>query len=61
MTPAFGDYYRTLAAYNAKLLEFPVDLETRDWGKGTGTRGQSENVSPSPTFPQVPKLRSIAE
>ncbi|OUL30597.1 threonine-phosphate decarboxylase CobD [Nostoc sp. 106C] len=26
MTPAFGDYYRTLAAYNAQLLEFPVDL-----------------------------------
>jgi L-threonine-O-3-phosphate decarboxylase len=28
LTPAFGDYYRTLAAYNAKVLEFLVDLET---------------------------------
>lgn len=28
MTPAFGDYYRTLAAYNAKVLEVPVDLRT---------------------------------
>ncbi|BAZ53884.1 putative L-threonine-O-3-phosphate decarboxylase [Nostoc sp. NIES-4103] len=26
MTPAFGDYYRTLAAYNAKVLEFPLNL-----------------------------------
>ncbi|MGM3306109.1 threonine-phosphate decarboxylase CobD [Anabaena sp. WFMT] len=24
ITPAFGDYYRTLAAYNAKVLEFPL-------------------------------------
>lgn len=27
ITPAFGDYYRTLAAYNAKVLEFPLNLE----------------------------------
>ncbi|AFZ57533.1 threonine-phosphate decarboxylase [Anabaena cylindrica FACHB-243] len=27
ITPAFGDYYRTLTAYNAKVLEFPVDLK----------------------------------
>ncbi|OCQ97304.1 threonine-phosphate decarboxylase [Nostoc sp. MBR 210] len=26
LTPAFGDYYRTLTAYNAKVLEFPIDL-----------------------------------
>jgi L-threonine-O-3-phosphate decarboxylase len=26
ITPAFGDYYRTLAAYNAKVLELPIDL-----------------------------------
>ncbi len=26
ITPAFGDYYRTLAAYNAKVLEFPLNL-----------------------------------
>jgi L-threonine-O-3-phosphate decarboxylase len=24
ITPAFGDYYRALAAYNAKVLEFPL-------------------------------------
>jgi L-threonine-O-3-phosphate decarboxylase len=28
ITPAFGDYYRTLTAYNAKVLEFPIDLKT---------------------------------
>jgi L-threonine-O-3-phosphate decarboxylase len=39
ITPAFGDYYRTLAAYNAKVLEFPVDLRTGDWGLGIGDWG----------------------
>ena len=24
LTPAFGDYYRTLTAYNARVLEFPL-------------------------------------
>ncbi|BAY25508.1 putative L-threonine-O-3-phosphate decarboxylase [Calothrix sp. NIES-2100] len=28
ITPAFGDYYRTLSAYNAQVLEFPVDWES---------------------------------
>ncbi|MEH2374485.1 threonine-phosphate decarboxylase CobD [Nostoc sp.] len=28
ITPAFGDYYRTLAAYNAKVLECPLSLVT---------------------------------
>lgn len=35
ITPAFGDYYRTLAAYDAKVLEFPVDLGLGGWGLGT--------------------------
>ncbi len=26
ITPAFGDYYRSLAAYNVKVLEFPLSL-----------------------------------
>lgn len=28
ITPAFGDYYRTLSAYNAQVLEFPVNWES---------------------------------
>ncbi|MEH2158741.1 threonine-phosphate decarboxylase CobD [Nostoc sp.] len=28
ITPAFGDYYRTLAAYNTKVLEYPLLLVT---------------------------------
>lgn len=28
ITPAFGDYYRALAAYNAKILKFPLDLSS---------------------------------
>jgi L-threonine-O-3-phosphate decarboxylase len=31
ITPAFGDYYRTLAAYNAKVLECPLSLVNGDW------------------------------
>ncbi|MBD6617138.1 threonine-phosphate decarboxylase [Komarekiella sp. 'clone 1'] len=30
ITPAFGDYYRTLAAYNAKVLECPLSLVIDD-------------------------------
>ena len=29
VTPAFGDYYRALKAFNAKLLKFPLSLEAR--------------------------------
>lgn len=51
ITPAFGDYYRTLAAYNVKVLEFPLNLEgsggwglaTGDWG--LGNRGQENSSS----------------
>lgn len=45
VTPAFGDYYRTLAAYNAKVLEFPLFLGNREWGLGTGDK--NENTSSS--------------
>ncbi|NEU83591.1 threonine-phosphate decarboxylase CobD [Nostoc sp. UIC 10630] len=31
ITPAFGDYYRTLAAYNANVLESPLSLVTGHW------------------------------
>jgi L-threonine-O-3-phosphate decarboxylase len=51
ITPAFGDYYRTLAAYNAKVLEFPLDVGSREWGVGSG---EEENLcslsSSSPTL-----------
>jgi len=45
LTPAFGDYYRTLAAYNAKVLEFPLDL-----GTGTKVIPKQENFSLFPDF-----------
>ncbi|HIK04759.1 MAG TPA: threonine-phosphate decarboxylase [Trichormus sp. M33_DOE_039] len=60
-TPAFGDYYRTLAAYHAKVLEFPLSLETRDWGLGTGTlKETTESIfplcpyTPTPLHPYTP-------
>jgi L-threonine-O-3-phosphate decarboxylase len=31
ITPAFGDYYRTLRAYNAKVLECPLSLVIGHW------------------------------
>jgi L-threonine-O-3-phosphate decarboxylase len=40
LTPAFGDYYRTLASYGAKVLEFPVNLSP----------GIEENSSLFPQF-----------
>lgn len=49
ITPAFGDYYRTLAAHNAKILEFSLSWETRDWRLGTGTQKGTES-----TFPLYP-------
>jgi len=62
MTPAFGDYYRALAAYNAKVLEFPLSLvssqksvETRviasvqDQGQRTTDNGLLLNNPHNPT------------
>ena len=36
ITPAFGDYYRALAAYNAKVLEFSLLVRSQ----GSGVSGQ---------------------
>ena len=47
LTPAFGDYYRTLAAYKARVLEFPVDL-------GTGNR-KKFLCDPVSLYPPSPK------
>lgn len=33
LTPAFGDYYRALAAYDAKVLEFPLSLKPQEAGE----------------------------
>ncbi|WP_427161787.1 threonine-phosphate decarboxylase CobD [Aliinostoc sp. HNIBRCY26] len=53
ITPAFGDYYRTLAADNAKVLEFPLSLGTGDWGLGTGILKETIE-STSPLCPYTP-------
>ncbi|MBE9199010.1 threonine-phosphate decarboxylase [Nodularia sp. LEGE 06071] len=46
ITPAFSDYYRTLTAYNAKILEFPLSLDG-EWGVGSGEWGVGRNSSSS--------------
>ncbi|MEH1792794.1 threonine-phosphate decarboxylase CobD [Nostoc sp.] len=42
ITPAFGDYYRTLAAYNANVLECPLSLVTGHWSL-TKEKGERRN------------------
>ncbi|WP_414527944.1 threonine-phosphate decarboxylase CobD [Nodularia chucula] len=48
ITPAFGDYYRTLTAENAKILEFPLSGE---WGVGSGEWGVGSVGRNSPLSP----------
>jgi L-threonine-O-3-phosphate decarboxylase len=55
ITPAFGDYYRTLVAYNAKVLECPLSLLTGHWslvkdkGQRTKDKGLLLNNPHNPT------------
>ncbi|MBG1260836.1 threonine-phosphate decarboxylase CobD [Nostoc commune] len=55
ITPAFGDYYRTLVAYNAKVLECPLSLVTGHWslvidkGQKTKDKGLLLNNPHNPT------------
>ncbi|MBN3909879.1 MAG: threonine-phosphate decarboxylase [Nostoc sp. NMS1] len=55
ITPAFGDYYRTLAAYNANVLECPLSLVTGHWslfldkGQRTNDKGLLLNNPHNPT------------
>ncbi|MBE8997182.1 threonine-phosphate decarboxylase [Nostoc sp. LEGE 12447] len=55
ITPAFGDYYRTLAAYNANVLESPLSLVTGHWslfldkGQRTNDKGLLLNNPHNPT------------
>jgi L-threonine-O-3-phosphate decarboxylase len=55
ITPAFGDYYRTLAAYNANVLECPLSLVTGHWslfldkGQKTKDKGLLLNNPHNPT------------
>jgi L-threonine-O-3-phosphate decarboxylase len=52
ITPAFGDYYRTLAAYDAKILEFPVNLKSGNREQVTGKEFSPHHpTSPSPHLP----------
>jgi L-threonine-O-3-phosphate decarboxylase len=53
ITPAFGDYYRTLAAYHAKVLEFPIDLEAEGRRQEAGGR----YFSPPPHLPTSPSQK----
>jgi L-threonine-O-3-phosphate decarboxylase len=55
ITPAFGDYYRTLAAYNANVLECPLSLVPSHWslfldkGQRTKDKGLLLNNPHNPT------------
>ncbi|MEH2348913.1 MAG: threonine-phosphate decarboxylase CobD [Nostoc sp.] len=55
ITPAFGDYYRTLAGYNANVLECPLSFITGHWsltkdkGQRTNNKGLLLNNPHNPT------------
>ncbi|MEH2195907.1 MAG: threonine-phosphate decarboxylase CobD [Nostoc sp.] len=55
ITPAFGDYYRTLAAYNANVLECPLSFVLGHWslvidqGQMTNDKGLLLNNPHNPT------------
>ncbi|MEH1937506.1 MAG: threonine-phosphate decarboxylase CobD [Nostoc sp.] len=55
ITPAFGDYYRALAAYKANVLECPLSLVTGHWslvidkGQRTKDKGLLLNNPHNPT------------
>lgn len=51
VTPAFGDYWRCLKAFNAKVLECPLDLR----GQGLGSREQGEEER-NPLFSSLSHL-----
>ncbi len=53
ITPAFGDYYRALMAYDAKLLEFPVPL--------TGKFAHNQDRGDQEVFSLVFSLTSIPQ
>lgn len=52
VTPAFGDYWRCLNAFNAKVLECPLDLR----GQGSGIRDQGEEEEKNPLFSLPPHI-----
>ena len=63
VTPAFGDYWRALKAFDAKVLECPLNLGTLEQGsrgaEGLLSRGATESIdidSPQLPCPRVPVL-----
>jgi L-threonine-O-3-phosphate decarboxylase len=61
ISPAFGDYYRSLAAYNAKVLEFPLSSVINDLslilnkGQRTTDKGLLLNNPHNPTGRLLPR------
>ena len=43
VTPAFGDYYRALKAFDAKIIKSPLDLESEDRSQETGVRRENNS------------------
>ncbi|WP_414550081.1 threonine-phosphate decarboxylase CobD [Anabaena sp. CCY 0017] len=56
ITPAFSDYYRTLTAYNAKILEFPLSLDAGDTSATLSASWEMENGTEKflPPLPPAP-------
>ena len=62
VTPAFGDYWRALKAFGAKVVGCPLDLEGVGEKEDKGTRGQGEweKVPPSLYPPLTPRSSLLA-
>lgn len=52
MTPAFGDYWRSLKAFSAKVVSCPLDLENQQ--PGTSSQGLESLIYPSTHSPIPP-------
>ena len=58
ITPGFGDYYRALAAYGAKVLESPFDLATQDNAQKQRVSEDIEKVLFTEPLSSLPRMLS---
>ncbi len=59
ITPAFGDYYRALAAYDAKVLEFPFSLARQNHAEKQGDWEDREKVYLTEPLSSLPVTLSV--
>ena len=58
ITPAFGDYYRALAAYDVRVLEFPFSLAKQNNDQKQGDKEDREKISFAQPLSSLPVMLS---